>query len=141
MLSNPAGALGNIPALAPQAISGSADVNGISIDKRAISGGPFQYGTFAIQHGATTGAPSAVSVAYRVQHSDDNSTYVDAVSAKGANDATVTLTGAAACSKLNVVLAGLKRYVRVVATPTFTSGTSPTLLVAVQLICEEPRYI
>lgn len=70
--------------------------------------------------GAVTGSPSAVSVAFKIQESDDGSTgWTDCTDTKG--DVTLDAAG-----EVGVVQAlRSKRYVRVLPTAAFTGGTSP----------------
>lgn len=69
-----------------------------------------------------TGAPTATSVALKIQHSDTDvpGDFVDANIQGIASVLTVTDQG-----ELHVNLDGFKQYVRVVATATFTGGTTP----------------
>ena len=99
------------------ALSGTTASNGSSVDTQGLSG-PV-HGVFLA--GAATGTPTSFSVACKLQESDDGSTgWADI-----ANQRTGTLDAAGEVA----VVQGhhTKRYVRTVATPAFTGGTSPTL--------------
>ena len=90
--------------IAPQ--SAAADVNGSGVDTRGFSS------AFAVCHGDGTAAGS-----FKVQESDDNSTWSDVsddeiVTADGSND---TLAPAVA-GYVTLGYVGLKRYLRVVFT-------------------------
>lgn len=94
-------------------------INGPSIDRTGFFS--------CVLHGvagAATGSPSAQSVIYKLQHSDDESTWEDF------GDAADALTADNGQVELDVDLSGAKRYVRCVATVALTGGSSPTLPVA-----------
>lgn len=108
-------------AVAPQ--SASAVVNGGGIDRSN-----YLSATIAGLVGAASGSPTAVAVAFKLQHSPDNSTWTDV------SGATVTANAASTEVDVDVDLSELDQYVRVVATPTLTGGTSPAVQVAAALI-------
>lgn len=118
--------------IAPQAAS--AAVNGTGIDATQYDGG-----VVACQVGAVTGTPTSYSVAFKVQDSPDNSTWTDANDADG-NAVTASLT-AAGIAKLRIDAGRLNQYVRVVATPSFTGGTSPTVLVSASALLGDKKYV
>jgi len=70
-----------------------------------------------------TGAPTAKSVAVKVQHSETDvpGDFVDVVIQGQAGEIVVTDTE----GELHLNLDGFKQYVRVIATPAFTGGTTP----------------
>ncbi len=105
-----------VKGIAPQALS--AAVNGTGIDRSG-----FNFTVVACETGATTGTPTTTSVAYKIQDSADNVTFTDVAGA------TVAIADAAH-GEINLDLRPLRQYVRVVATPTFTGGTSPTVQAA-----------
>jgi hypothetical protein len=108
-------------AISPQSDSGGAAVNGVVIDR---SGFDSLVATFIT--GATSGNPTGISVACKVQHGNasDGSDMADITGA------TATITSANSVAEINVDCRGLKKYVRAVETTTLTGGTSPTILVA-----------
>ena len=113
-------------ALAPQAISGSTAVNGVVFDQLASPS--CEEAMVAFANGAAAGTPTSFELAYKVQHSDDNSTWADATG----------LTAASAADNGLAVIAfrpgQLKRYVRGVVTPAFVGGTTPSVPVGAVLI-------
>jgi hypothetical protein len=75
--------------------------------------------------GAVSGAPTTTSVTATLQDSDDGSTGWTDVA-----DATTTAaTAANSEGHVDVDLSGVKRYIRVNRTVTFTGGTSPSVMV------------
>ncbi len=147
MLNNfSAGAVAAAIALAPQAITGSADVNGAEIDLHAFGGGGggrWQRGKFVLQTGAKGGtvAPTSLTLTFRVQHTDTSgSGYADVTDTQIA-EAAVQLTDQNKVGELNLNLSGLKQYLRIVGLPAFTGGTAPSVLAAATFIAAEPRVI
>jgi len=107
--------------VAPQSFSGATPANGTGFDRTG-----YESLVVAVQAGATTGSPTAFSLTAKVQHSADNSTFAD-YSVAGTVPQ-VAVTAANTLAELDVDLSGAKQYVRVVLTPSFTGGTSPTVL-------------
>ena len=70
----------------------------------------------------TSGAPTSTAIELKLQHSDTEVTgdFVDADIQGQATAFTIDAEG-----ELHVNLEGFKRYIRVVATASFTGGTSP----------------
>jgi hypothetical protein len=116
--------------VAIQSIAGSSAVNQDSIDTAVT----FDADSIMV-HVRTeiaTGSPTAAQIAWKLQESSDNSTWADA------NDNTGTVIGATLNTKtvaqesyvrVEGIMLNRKRYLRVVYTPTYTSGTSPATLV------------
>lgn len=128
-------------ALQPQALSGSSDVNGVEIDTQA-TGQKARLAQFFFALGAVTGSPSAVSVNFRLQHTaTSGSGYADFADTDVVSSTGTALTAANTSNSINVELAGTKRYVRIVATPTFTGGTSPTALACASARIGDLRFI
>lgn len=76
--------------------------------------------------GDAAGSPSAVSAVAKVQHSANGSTnWTDYTDLNGVGS--VSVTAASAQATRNIVLQGALAYVRLVATPTFTGGSSPSV--------------
>lgn len=117
-------------AIAPQS-SVAATVNGTGVNRDGYLS--------AVLHGVTgavSGAPTTTSVVYKIQHSnDDGSTdaYADADDNQGNALAMAALTAASSDKRMDIDLSGLKKYVRVVATISFTGGTSPAALIFAEL--------
>lgn len=112
----------------------AAAATGVAVD---TSG--FGDGVVVITVGAATGAPTAQSVAGKLQESADGSTgWTDitgaAITAITTNDKTSEIKVA-----LNSRVAHL-RYIRAVVTPTLTGGTTPTIPVSAVVILGNPEY-
>jgi hypothetical protein len=106
--------------------SAAATINGPSIDRLGFH-------SAVIEHicGDATGSPSAQSVASKLQHSDaTGSGFADVSPAV----APAALTANDTEAEVNVDLSGLKRYIRVVTTVSFTAGTSPAIPVAAVVV-------
>lgn len=113
-----------IPGLNPAA-QPAGTVTGPVIDRQG-----FLSAIVNLTVGAAAGAPTAQGVSLKLQHGDAaNGT--DMVDVTGA--ATPSLTADNTNASFNVDMTGLKRYIRVVATVTFTDGTTPTIPVAATL--------
>jgi hypothetical protein len=85
--------------------------------------------------GAVGGAPSAVTVQSTLQHSSDNATWTNYTPDGAASAAQTSAVSAASTqTTLAVDLSGANRYLRVVTTVAFTGGTSPTALIAANLV-------
>lgn len=113
--------------------SAAATINGSSL-QRSVHGLPLS--CVVHQHvGALGGAPATTSVVSKIQHSPDNSTWAD-YTADGASAvaATPALTAASTGNRANVDLSGANDWIRVVTTISFTGGTSPTAVVAAEMI-------
>lgn len=109
-------------AISPQALSGTTAANGTGIDRSG-------YDSLKIigSTGASTGTPSSFTVTFKLQDSADNSTFTDV------SGQSFTITAVNDENTLNVNLIGLNQYVRVVMTPAFSGGSSPTVLAAAAL--------
>lgn len=103
----------------PQSFSGSAAVDGTSIDRFAHNDP--QSCVLQLASGAVSGAPTSFSLSAQLQHSPDNSTWSNFGSA-------IQVTAADADASANVDLSGAAEYLRAVVTPSFTGGTSPSVL-------------
>jgi hypothetical protein len=115
--------------VAVQSLTGSSAVNQDSIDTAQV----FDADSIMV-HVRTeiaSGSPSAASVAWKLQESSDNSTFTDAL------DNTGTVIGATLNShtvaqdsyaRVEGIMLNRKRYLRLVYTPAYTSGTSPATL-------------
>lgn len=119
LISNVGSLIKTVPGSTPRAASAGA-TNGAAVDRLG-------YGSLvlATATGAATGSPSAVGVAAKLQDSADGSTGWADVSG-----AALALAAENASGKVNVDLAGVKRYVRVVETVALTGGSTPTLALA-----------
>lgn len=109
--------------IAPQSLSGTTAVNGDSVDRLGYN----SLVLFA-QVGDATGSPSAFTATVKLQESDDDSTFTDI------SGATFVLDADGESGQYNLDLAEYGRYIRAVATPAFTAGTSPTVPVQATII-------
>jgi len=105
--------------------SAAATINGVAVDRR-------DFGSAVLTHfaGAATGAPTAQTAATKLQESDTSGGTFTDVTGAAPSDLTVDDTD----SSVDVDLTGVKRFVRVVTTVSFTGGTSPTLPVGAALV-------
>ena len=122
------------PEISVRAQSASTSVNGSSVDTQGYNNAFVQCDV-----GAASGSPTAQSVTYKVQESSDNSTFTDI---SGAVTSAITANNKSA--QINLIGLGLNiaRYIRVVATISFTGGTTPAIPVASSVLLgrafEEP---
>lgn len=134
--------------VAIQSISGSSAVNQDSIDtvKDANIGGAESL-MVHVHTEISSGSPSAATLAWKLQESSDNSTWGDAQDNTGTvigatiNTKTTAQGSYARVEGINLYQGnasapngGRKRYLRLVFTPAFTSGTSPATLVYAEFI-------
>ena len=111
--------------IAPQSDSGGSALDGASVDTIG-----YESGLLVFEAGAISGSPSATAIAVKLQESADGSTsWGDALD----NTGTVIGGSLTAAGLVLARIEGLgqnrKRYLRVVETTTFTSGTSPAVQV------------
>lgn len=124
-----------VTAIQPQLASGeSTAINGTTIDRLGYEGG-----VYACQIGNTSGAPTKFGITFKVQEKSGETDWVD-VSGK-----TYTVSGETVASQsiasgeINVDFRGRARYTRLVATPTFTGGSSPGVEVGAVLVLGEAQ--
>jgi hypothetical protein len=116
-----------VTSVAPQS-STAQTINGSSIDREARNM-PLSMVLHTVV-GADSGSPSALSVQSTLQHSPDNSTWVN-YQPDGANDATApALTAVSTENELDIDLTMANRYIRIKTVVGFTGGTSPAIEVA-----------
>jgi hypothetical protein len=124
-----------VSSVAIQSLTGSSAVNGDSIDTAVT----FDADSIMvhIRTEIASGAPSAATVAWALQESSDNSTFT------AANDNTGTAIGSTITTKtvandiyarVEGIMVNRKRYLRIVLTPAYTSGTSPATLTYAEYI-------
>lgn len=127
-----------VSAVGIQSLTGSSAVNGDSIDTGTV----FDADSIMvhIRTEIASGSPSAATVAWALQESNDNGN-TDAFAA--AKDNTGTAIGSTITTKtvaadtyarIEGVMVNRKRYLRIVLTPAYTSGTSPATLAFVEYI-------
>ena len=122
-----------------QSYDDSADIDGTGVDRTGYFGA-----MVVCKLGAASGSPSAQSITFKVEHSDDDTTYVDFAAAdNGPNSDPVTavLDADNELGKINLNLEVAKKYVRVVvdsANSSFTGGSSPANYVSADIVlCEK----
>jgi len=123
-----------VSSVAIQSLTGSSAVNGDSIDT-ALAG--LESLMVHVRAEIASGSPSASTVAWKLQESSDNSTFADATDNTGTViGATLNVKTVAVDSFARVegIMLNRKRYLRLVLTPAFTSGTSPAILAMAQFI-------
>lgn len=113
--------------IAPQVSAAATVTSPAAIDRWAL-GNP-QSALLRAHTGAVTGAPSAISVVARLQHSDDG---VGGWANFGADAPTINAANAEA--EVAVDLSGARRFLRVQTVIGFTGGTTPTIAVAAPVV-------
>ena len=94
-------------------------VNGASVDTADIEG-PVQA---LVNVGEVSGSPSATSVTFSIQESDDGTTFTDVATTNTTSEITAADTSAVIQAHHD------KRYVRVKAVVAFTAGSSPSAII------------
>ena len=123
-----------VSSIVPQSVSGSSAVDGVSVDTLG-----YENAKLHVYAAEASGSPSAAVVAVTLQESADGTDgWANALDNTGAVIG-FTISGlAAAGSAMAARIEGLnlnrKRYLRVVATPTFTGGTSPATIVYGEIV-------
>jgi hypothetical protein len=124
-----------VSSVAIQSLTGSSAVNGDSIDT-AIT---FDADSIMV-HVRTeiaSGSPTAATVAWALQESSDNSTWTAALDNTGTAIASTINSHTVAndvYARVEGIMVNRKRYLRIVYTPTYTSGTSPATLTFAEYI-------
>ncbi|MHB2015369.1 MAG: hypothetical protein ACYCW6_00315 [Candidatus Xenobia bacterium] len=131
----------------PQSVSGSTAINGTVFDALSTSPANEEHESFevVVKTGAVSGTPTSFTITAQLQHSLDNSTWVnvdattmifvgtDLAASPGSNtpngQSYTTLTAASNIGSFACDARGLHRYRRLVVTPAFTGGSSPAVLV------------
>jgi hypothetical protein len=112
--------------------SAAATINGASIDRVAHN-----LPLTCLLHtgiGAVSGAPSAVLVTTLLQHSPDNSTWTTFLY-DGVHQAVAPgLSAASTDGSSSIDLTMAQRYIRAATTLSFTGGSSPTAIVATDIV-------
>ena len=124
-----------VSSVAIQSLTGSSAVNGDSIDT-AIT---FDADSLMV-HVRTeiaSGTPTTATVAWALQESSDNSTFAAALDNTGtAIGSTINAHTVAndVYARVEGLMVNRKRYLRIVLTPAYTSGTSPATLAFAEYI-------
>lgn len=112
----------NVMAIKPQSLSGTTASTSAIIDRMG-----FASANLILMAGAVGGEPTGAKVAVIIQHGDaanlsDAATFAT-VGTFGADDDPLTNAEISRHVKLD----GAKRYIKVVGTPAFTGGTTPSI--------------
>lgn len=112
-------------------LSGLSASNGDWIDCATLEG-PV-HGEFGV--GSATGSPTSFSIACKLQEASDSS-------GTGSQDLATQTTLALTADKTRGMVRGIRtmQYVRCVATPTFSGGSSPTQSVVGHVMGQKQRY-
>lgn len=121
-----------LTAIMPQVASGEATaINGPDIDRRG-----YQSAVVACQLGNASGTPTRFGATFKVQHKSGESAWADVASQSytfsGETVATMNNIG-----EIDIDLRGCGEYVRCVATPTFTGGSSPKIELGAVIVLGE----
>jgi len=121
------------PSIPAQSISGSSAVTGAYFDTKG-----FSTAMLRANAQAASGSPTTAAIAFTVTEcATSGGTYTAANDNTGTQiGGTATVTSAAADVLARIEGLGLqrKRFLKVVATPSFTGGTSPATLVFAEII-------
>lgn len=126
-----------VTSIPPESSSGGA-INGTAID-RTFHG----LANSCVLHqmvGAVSGAPTAVSVQTKLQHSPDNTTWSD-FQINGTTQSAPALTAANSEDSLAIDLTTAYRFIRAEMTVAFTGGTTPAAVVASDLVLGGERVL
>lgn len=128
-----------LTAIKSQVASGEATaINGYTIDKQGFSSG-----TFAVQVGDTTGTPTRFGITFKVQESSGETAAAINANWADVSGKSLTYSGETVATQgdlggeINVDFRTLGRYVRCVATPTFTAGSSPKINIGATVVLGE----
>jgi len=125
-------------AILPQVLSGeSVAVNGPTVDRKG-----YQSAVCSVQVGNVGGdaAPTRFGVTVKVQEKSGETDWVD-VSSKSVTFSGESVATMAQRGEIAVDLRGCARYIRAVATPTFTAGTNPALAISADWVLGEASVV
>jgi hypothetical protein len=108
----------------PQSIT--VAVNGMGIDTMG-----FDSAMVTLEVGAVSGAPTSFTVDLKLQESDNNTTWNDVI---GTVIPTITVPNVSAQMRIDGLSTTRKRYLRVVATPVFNAGMSPSIQISAHVM-------
>jgi len=132
-MDNVGGDVKTLVAFTPRALSGEVAHNGDVVDRKG-----YESAVFTVVAGKYTSTPTSINVACKIQ---------DCATATGSfadiSGATVNISGEVASvadqdQEINIDLRTHERYVRLVVTPDFTGGSSPTLFFGATVTLGEP---
>ena len=123
-----------VVSLVQQSITGSSAVNGVAVDTEG-----YENGMLYARAEASTGGASPATIAIKLQESVDTTSgdFADAKDNTATTiGSTLTVTSVAAEGYYRIEGLGLNRlrYLRAVATPTFTGGSSPASIVGAWIV-------
>ncbi len=113
-----------------KSIAPQSDTGGSAVDGSAVDTIGYETAMIVFEAGAISGAPSATSIAVKLQESADGSTnWGDALDNTGTViGGTITAAGVL-LARIEGLGLNRKRYLRAVETTAFTGGTSPSVAV------------
>jgi hypothetical protein len=113
-------------------------INGASIDRVSHN-----MANSCVLHqvvGADSGAPTALSVQTKLQHSPDNTNWSD-YQINTVTQETAALTAVSSENTAAIDLTSANRFIRAVAIVAFTGGSSPEILVAADIVLGGEREL
>jgi len=120
--------------LAPQTVTmsaGGTTTNGSSVDRLG-----YESAVFVFANSAPYGTPTGVTVTFKVQDSDDDSTFTDV---SGYTDSH-NVTNTSSAVEINVAdLGDFERYVRGVCVSDVNGGTGPFCTIAGGVVLGSPK--
>lgn len=121
-----------ITGLQAQLFSGETAVYGPKIDRLG-----YDAAVFSLQTGTPSGSPSVVGVTAKLQTMSGETDWVDI------SGASTIISGESIPHQheINQDLKSQSRYIRMVATPHFTGGSSPKIEAAATCVLGEPRIM
>ena len=142
-MDNIGGGVKTLVAFTPRALSGEVAHNGDAIDRTG-----FESAVFTCVAGKYTSTPTSINVACKVQDcataTGSFADVTDPVDPTNLTYGTVRISGEFATvadqdQEINLDLRACSKFVRLVVTPDFTSGSSPTLFFGATVTLGEPR--
>ena len=130
-----------ISSVDPAAAQSAGDVTGATLDKQAGTNGIYTEAQVIVQTGDVTGSPSAQSVTVKVQHKQNSGdSWVDITDTQIVTAATIVMDKQQV-KVMGIDLKATKRYVQVIYTVAFTSGTSPKIYLGAIMQLLRPRTV
>jgi len=127
------GEIKTLVAFTPRALSGEVAHDGVVIDRLG-----YLSAVFTLVAGKYTSTPTSINVACKIQDSATSTgSFVD-ISGATANVSGEVTTVADQDQEINIDLRASERYVKLVVTPDFTGGSSPTLFFGATVSLGEP---
>ena len=130
------GQIKTLMAFSPRAVSGEVAHDGNVVDRFG-----YESAVYTIVAGDYTSTPTAIDVACKVQDcATETGSFADVTGATARISGEVS-TVRQQKQELNLDLRPCAKYVKLVVTPDFTAGTSPTLFIAATVALGEPRIM